>query len=173
MDISETRILIFGKVKLFIVQKLNLPEYKFKLREQNGQNQIFDIFRKKYVALTPEEWVRQNFLIYLVKEKNYPQSLISVEAGLKLYKRSKRTDIVVYDKQGNPVLIVECKAPEIKINQDVFDQIVRYNIASKVKYLIVTNGLEHFCCTLDYEDNSYHFLKEIPVYGVISTQDTN
>lgn len=146
------------------MQKLNLPEYEFKLREQNGQNQIFDVFRKKYVALTPEEWVRQNFLIYLVKEKNYPQSLISVEAGLKLYKRSKRTDIVVYDKQGSPVLIVECKAPEIKINQNAFDQIVRYNIAIKVKYLIVTNGLEHFCCTLDYENNSYLFLQEIPEY---------
>ncbi len=146
------------------MQKLNLPEYEFKLREQNGQNQIFDVFRKKYVALTPEEWVRQNFLIYLVKEKNYPQSLISVEAGLKLYKRSKRTDIVVYDKKGSPVLIVECKAPEIKINQNAFDQIVRYNIAIKVKYLIVTNGLEHFCCTLDYENNSYLFLQEIPEY---------
>lgn len=146
------------------MQRLNLPEYEFKFREQNGQRQIFDVFRKKYVALTPEEWVRQNFLMYLVIEKSYPPSLIAVEAGLKLYRRSKRTDVVVYDKQGSPALVVECKAPEIKINQDVFDQILRYNIALKVKYLIVTNGLEHFCCTLDYKNKSSHFLEVIPEY---------
>jgi len=146
------------------VQKLNLPEYKFRFKEQNGQNQIFDIFRKKYVVLTPEEWIRQNFLMYLVEEKNYPQSLISVEAGLKVYKRSKRTDIVVYDKQGIPLLIVECKAPNVKINQDVFDQIVRYNIALNVKYLVVTNGLDHYCCSLKSENNTYQFLQEIPDY---------
>jgi len=146
------------------VQKLNLPEYKFRFKEENGQSQIFDIFRKKYVVLTPEEWIRQNFLMYLVEEKNYPQSLISVEAGLKVYKRSKRTDIVVYDKQGIPLLIVECKAPNVKINQDVFDQIVRYNIALNVKYLVVTNGLDHYCCSLKSENNTYQFLQEIPDY---------
>jgi len=146
------------------VQKLNLPDYEYNIKEQNGVTLIFDVFRKKYVVLSPEEWVRQNFLMYLVGEKNFPKSLISVEAGLKVYKRSKRTDIVVYDKQGTPLLIVECKAPEIKINQNVFDQIIRYNIALKVKYLIVTNGLEHFCCLLDYKNNSYNFLEEIPEY---------
>ena len=144
--------------------RLNLPEYEFKIKEQDGQQQIFDSFRKKYVVLTPEEWVRQNFLMYLIAEKNFPQSLISVEAGLKIYKRSKRTDIVVYDKTGSPLVIVECKAPTVKINQEVFDQIVRYNITLKVKFLIVTNGLEHFCCKLDYENNSYNFLEEIPDY---------
>jgi len=169
VDISETRLLIFGKLNWIKVQRLNLPEYEFKFREQNGQKQIFDSFRKKYVALTPEEWVRQNFLMYLISKKKFPQSLISVEAGLKVYKRSKRTDIVIYDKTGNPLVIVECKAPTIKINQEVFDQIVRYNIALKVKYLIVTNGLEHYCCSLDYEKITYKFHQEIPDYHNILT----
>lgn len=148
---------------------LNLPEYKFRFREQNEQQQIFDSFRKKFVVLTPEEWVRQNFLMYLVNEKNVPQSLISVEAGLKVYKRSKRTDIVIFNKTGNPLAIVECKAPTVKVNQEVFDQIVRYNIALKVKFLIVTNGLEHYCCSLDYENSTYKFHQEIPDYQNILT----
>ncbi|OQX79417.1 MAG: restriction endonuclease subunit R [Bacteroidetes bacterium 4484_249] len=144
--------------------KLNLPEYKFRIREIDHKKKIFDRFRKKFVSLTPEEWVRQNFLMYLTLEKNYPQSLIAIEAGLQLYKRKKRTDIVVYNNTGKPVLIVECKAPEVKLSQDVFDQIARYNMALQVNYLIVTNGLEHYCCLLDYKNNSYRFLKEIPEF---------
>lgn len=151
------------------MQKLNLPEYTFRFRNTGNKTYIFDDFRKKFVVLTPEEWVRQNFLMYLIIEKNYPRSLITVEAGLKLYKRIKRTDIVVYDKQGNPVLIVECKAPGVSISRDVFDQIVRYNIALKVNYLIVTNGLDHYCCQLDYEKNTYNFVKKIPNYKFILT----
>ena len=147
------------------VTKLNLPEYQFRIRELNARVQIFDDQRKKFVALTPEEWVRQNFLQYLIREKKYPQSLISVEGGLKLFRRSKRTDIVVFNNQGKPLLIVECKSPETIINQNVFDQIVRYNMALQVKYLILTNGLNHFICSIDYVKQSYLFLREIPEYN--------
>jgi type I site-specific restriction endonuclease len=146
------------------VKKLNLPEYDFRIRERDSKKQIFDEIRKRFVALTPEEWVRQNFLKYLLIEKNYPQSLISVEGKLKLFKRKKRTDIVVYDKQGKPLLIVECKAPNVVIDQNVFDQIVRYNMALQVKYLLLTNGISHYSCTIDYSHQAYHFLKEIPDY---------
>ena len=151
------------------MQKLNLPEQTFRFKKEETKTYIFDDFRKKFVVLTPEEWVRQNFLMYLTNELDFPKLLISVEAGLKLYQRIKRTDIVVYDKQGSPVLIVECKAPEIKIDEKVFDQIVRYNMALQVNYLIVTNGLNHYCCQLDYEKNTYNFLKTIPNYKFILT----
>lgn len=144
------------------MKKLNLPEYTFRIREQESKTQIFDDFRKKFVALTSEEWVRQNFLRYLVTEKKYPRSLISVEGGLKLFKLKKRTDIVVYDSQGKPLLIVECKAPEVNISNNVFDQIVRYNMALQVKYLALTNGLKHYICKIDYLNQSYIFLPEIP-----------
>jgi len=149
------------------LQTLNLPEYTFRFKKEENKTYIFDDSRKKYVVLTSEEWVRQNFLMYLISELDFPKSLISVEAGLKLYKRIKRTDIVVYDKQGNPVLIVECKAPEVKLNEKVFDQIVRYNMALHVNFLIVTNGMDHYCCQLDYEKNTYNFLKTIPNYKFI------
>ena len=151
------------------MQKLNLPEQTFRFKKEEDKTYIFDDFRKKFVVLTPEEWVRQNFLMYLTNELDFPKLLISVEAGLKLYKRLKRTDIVVYDKQGSPVLIVECKAPEVKLDEKVFDQIVRYNMALQVNYLIVTNGLNHYCCQLDYEKNTYNFLKTIPNYKFILT----
>jgi len=144
--------------------KLNLPEYLFRIREVDSKTQIFDDFRKKFVALTPEEWVRQNFLRYLVTEKKYPKSLISVEAGLKLFTLKKRTDIVVYDNRGKPVLIVECKAPDVKISNEVFDQVVRYNMALRVKYMVLTNGLNHFSCVINYLQQSYVFLPEIPDY---------
>lgn len=151
------------------MQKLNLPEHTFRFKEEDNKAYIFDNFRKKYVVLTPEEWVRQNFLMYLITDLDFPKSLISVEAGLKLYQRVKRTDIVVYEKQGNPLLIVECKAPDVKIDEKVFDQIVRYNMALQVNYLVVTNGLDHYCCQLDYEKNTYNFLKTVPNYKFILT----
>lgn len=147
------------------MQKLNLPSYAFRFDEGEGRKLIFDRFRKKWVVLTPEEWVRQNFLMYLVTEKQFPESLLAVEASLKVARRSKRTDIVVYDNRLKPLLIVECKAPQVKIDASVFDQIVRYNITLQVDYLVVTNGLDHFCCRLDYTDNSYTFLPELPAYG--------
>ncbi len=151
------------------MKKLNFPEYDFRIRENERKPEIFDAFRKKYVALTPEEWVRQNLLMYLVNEKRYPASLIAVEAGLKLYNRTKRTDIVVYNNKGNPLLIAECKAPEVVINQKAFDQIARYNMALKVNYMIVTNGLNHYCCFIDYQNNTIKYLKDIPDYKNLLT----
>lgn len=146
------------------MKALNLPPYQFKIKQQGLRTQIFDSIRKKYVVLTPEEWVRQNFLQFLIREKNYPASLIAVEAGLKYNQLQKRMDVLVYNKQGTPHLMVECKAPEVKINQDVFDQIARYNMVFKVKYLVVTNGMHHFCCLMDYTNNSYQYLEQIPVF---------
>jgi hypothetical protein len=146
------------------MQLLNLPSYQFKIKESDGRIQIFDTIRKKYLVLTPEEWVRQNFLQFLIQEKKFPASLIAVEAGLKYNQLQKRTDVLVYDKQGSPYLMVECKAPEVKISQDTFDQIARYNMAFKVRYLVVTNGLQHFCCQMNYVENNYQFLEQIPVF---------
>ena len=146
------------------MELLNLPPYQFKLKQVDERIQIFDAIRKKYVVLTPEEWVRQNFLQYLIQEKNYPASLIVLEASLKYNQLQKRADILVYDKSGTPILMVECKAPTVKITQDTFDQGARYNMVFRVKYLIVTNGLNHFCCLMNYTDNSYQYLEIIPVF---------
>ena len=147
------------------MEKLNLPTYSFNIKFIEQRKYIFDFIRKKYVILTPEEWVRQNFLKYLVEEKKYPASLIAVEKEFKLNNLSKRSDAVIYNKQGNPYLIIECKAPEVKIGQKVFDQIARYNMVLNVELLVVTNGLQHFCCKLDAENDTYYFLKEIPDYS--------
>jgi len=147
--------------------KLNLPEYSFKLRSKDQITQIFDRFRKKYVVLTPEEWVRQNFMNYLVDEMFYPESLTKIETGIKVNRTSQRGDAVIYDTLGKPFVIVECKAPGIKISQDTFDQAARYNMTLKVKYMMITNGINHFCCSFDYNNSSYQFLKEIPAYSTI------
>ncbi|MEO6884574.1 MAG: type I restriction enzyme HsdR N-terminal domain-containing protein [Bacteroidia bacterium] len=144
--------------------QLNLPVYTFKLKGQNQRTQIYDIVRRKYVVLTPEEWVRQHFIHFLVQEKKFPASLMAIETAVKSTQTLKRrSDIVIYDNTLNPYLLVECKAPEIKIKQDVFDQIARYNMDLKVKFLIVSNGLQHFCCEMDYEKKSYTFVKDIPM----------
>ncbi|MCC6837548.1 MAG: type I restriction enzyme HsdR N-terminal domain-containing protein [Bacteroidia bacterium] len=146
------------------MRALNLPGYSFKLKESSGKVQILDELRKKYVVLTPEEWVRQHIVQYLIQEKKYPASLIAVEIGLKYNQLQKRADVLVYDREAAPFLLVECKAPEVKITQDVFHQIAVYNMSFKVKYLLVTNGMDHFICEMDYTNNSYQFLKEIPVF---------
>jgi hypothetical protein len=146
------------------MEKLNLPTYSFNIKLIEQRKYIFDFIRRKFVILTPEEWVRQNFLRYLVDEKKYPASLIAVEMEFKLNNLSKRSDAVVYNKLGKPFLIVECKASSVKIDQKVFDQIARYNMKLNVEYLIVTNGLEHYCCKIDYENNNYIFLKEVPLF---------
>ncbi|MCF6364695.1 MAG: type I restriction enzyme HsdR N-terminal domain-containing protein [Bacteroidales bacterium] len=147
--------------------KLNLPEYQIKFKETEKGLSGFDIIRKKYILLTPEEYVRQQFIHYLIEKKQYPKGLLAVEKQLKIYDTTKRTDIVLYDKQGNVSIIVECKAPKVKISQDAFDQIARYNMNFKAKYLIVTNGITHYCCKPNYNDNSYIFLKNIPDYEII------
>ena len=125
---------------------------------------IFDEVRKKYLLLTPEEWVRQNFIHYLNKEKKYPLGLMGVEQMVKYDSLKTRADIVIYNLEGKPNVIVECKAPEVKITQDTFNQIAKYNSQLKVKYLIVTNGMKHFCCQMDYENNKITFLEDLPDY---------
>ena len=149
------------------MERLNLPEYSFKIRNRGGRIFIFDPFRKKEFLLTPEEWVRQNFLQYMVHEKDFPASLISVEMGFRLNKLIKRGDIVAFGRDGNPVLLVECKASSVNISQSTFDQIARYNMSLKVDYLIVTNGLQHFCCKMDFENKTYDFLESIPFFKQI------
>lgn len=125
---------------------------------------IFDKLRKKYMVLTPEEWVRQHFVHFLIDEKKYPISLIAIEKQLTVNNLKKRSDILVFNSDGHPEIIVECKAPSIKITQDTFDQIARYNLKLKATFLVVTNGLEHFYCKMDLENETYIFLKEIPDY---------
>ena len=146
------------------MQVLNFPTYKFRIKSNENKYSIFDIIRKKYVVLTPEEWVRQHFVHYLINEKGYPISLIAVEKKLLVNNLLKRTDILVFDANGNHNIIIECKAPAIKINQQTFDQIARYNLTLNANYLIVSNGLEHFYCTIDKKNETYQFLKEIPHY---------
>ena len=146
------------------MQKLNLPSYNFKLKSNENQTLIFDIIRKKYVVLTPEEWVRQHVVMYLMEDKKFPISLIAVEKQLTVNNLKKRSDILIFSPDGSPYIIVECKAPSIKITQDTFDQIARYNLKLKANYLMVTNGLQHYFCKMDVEHKTYVFLKEIPPY---------
>lgn len=147
---------------MFTPIPLNLPPYPFKLRQKESVVFIFDELRRKDLVLTPEEWVRQHFVQFLVIQKKYPKTLIKLEGGLKLNKLQKRTDILVFDKSGETQILVECKATSVKITQDVFEQAARYNMVHKVKYLVVTNGLQHYFCIMDYEKNSYQFLEELP-----------
>ena len=149
------------------MQKLNLPNYKFKLKSNENKTLIFDNLRKKYMVLTPEEWVRQHFVQFLIEEKNYPPSLIAIEKQVLVNNLKKRSDILVFNKEGNPDIIVECKAPKIKITQATFDQIARYNSTLNANFLVVTNGLNHFYCKMDFENETYIFLKEIPDYKLI------
>ena len=145
------------------MEKLNLPEYDLKTRvSPKGSAEIFDPVRKKYLVLTPEEWVRQNFIQYLIQEKGYPQSLVLIEKGLTINRMKKRFDAVVYSKSGNPLVLIEFKSAKVKIDQKVFEQIAAYNLQLKVKYLIVSNGLKHFCCNINYPDNKIEFLSDIP-----------
>jgi len=143
---------------------LNLPNAALKTKLVQGTIQVFDVVRKKYFKLTAEEWVRQHFIYYLNNDKNYPFSLMQVEKLVKYNNLKTRADIVVYDTKGLPNLIVECKAPNMKITQDVFNQIARYNFKLKVKYLVVTNGMRHFCCKVDYDSRDVIFLKEVPSF---------
>jgi len=155
-------------IRIRTMDKLNFPIYAFKVTGQGDEKKIFDEVRKKYIVLTPEEWVRQHIIRYLIKEKNYPSGLFNVETGLKYNGRAKRTDIVVYNPLGEVVVIVECKAPGVTINQDPFDQIAMYNKELQGQYLIVTNGMSHYCCKMDYENGEHQFLEEIPDYMSIS-----
>jgi type I site-specific restriction-modification system R (restriction) subunit len=146
------------------MQKLNLPEYNFRIKEESGKQLIFDAIRKKFVVLTPEEWVRQNFIQYLISEKKYPQNLMAVEKQIKVNGKQCRFDLLAYSRNGEPKIIIEFKAPGVKITQNAFDQVVRYNMALRVEKVIVSNGLQHFACAIDYQKNGFVYLKEIPEY---------
>ena len=146
------------------MKNLHLPAYNYKLKSSENKTYIFDVIRKKYVALTPEEWVRQHVVHYLINEKGYPKSLINVEKQLLVNNLKKRTDIVVFTNTGIPLIIVECKAPSVKITQKTFDQIVRYNLKLNAKYLMLSNGLEHYFAALDVKNEAFIFLKDIPKY---------
>ena len=143
---------------------LNFPLYEFRIREENKQLKIFDMVRKKYVALTPEEWVRQHLIHYLNKDKSYPMGLMMVEKEFKYNTLSKRADIVVCDRSGKPLLMVECKSPDVEITQSVFDQAMRYNLKMDVTTMVLSNGFTHFCFQLDKTNGTYIALTEIPVW---------
>lgn len=145
---------------------LNLPAHPFRITNQNGQLFVFDEIRKKKLVLTPEEWVRQHFVQFLILQKKYPKSLIQLEGGLKYNGMAKRSDILVYNRQGEKQLLIECKAPTIKINQSVFDQIARYNFVHRVPLLAVSNGLQHYFCRIDFENKSYEFLPDLPEFEI-------
>ena len=147
--------------------EINLPPYEIKLREQNGRRQIFDFLRRRYVALTPEEWVRQHFVHYLIEQKGYPKGLLANEVELQIGEKKLRCDTLLYNRALQPKMIIEYKAPDIAITQRVFNQITVYNFLLHVDYLIVSNGRQHYCCRMDYEKNSWEFLQEIPNYEVI------
>ncbi len=145
--------------------KLNLPEANLRISVDKDKELIFDTLRRKYVMLTPEEWVRQNFVSFLINYKGFLAGLMNNEVSLEQNGIKRRCDTLVSDRYGNPLVIVEYKAPNVEITQKVFDQIVRYNFVLKAKYLIVSNGLSHYCCSINYDRGNYCFLKEIPVYS--------
>jgi hypothetical protein len=147
------------------MQPLNFPSYSFRFKNSENKVAIFDVIRKKFIQLTPEEWVRQHTIQYVLQEKNYPKSYINVEKLIKINDLHKRYDIVVFQPNGTIFLLVECKAPEVAITQDTFDQIARYNLALKAQYLMVTNGLKHYFCRMDFEKETYLFLTELPEFS--------
>jgi hypothetical protein len=146
------------------MQKLNFPTYTFRFKNSENKVAIFDEIRKKFVILTPEEWVRQNVVQFLLDEKKYPKSYVNVEKVIKINGLTKRYDIVVFQPNGQLFLLIECKAPEVAISQNTFDQIARYNMVLEAKYLMVTNGLNHYFCQMDFENEKYLFLKALPEF---------
>lgn len=146
------------------MQPLNLPAYSFTIRQRDGKEMILDPVRRKYVRLTPEEWVRQHFVQYLIQDKGVPRALIAIEMGFTYQGMQRRADVVVHDRGGHPLMMVECKAPDVAVRQDVFDQVARYNKVVQARYLVATNGLVHYCCMLDHARHAYHFLDTLPAY---------
>ncbi|PRZ19826.1 type I restriction enzyme HsdR N-terminal domain-containing protein [Flavobacterium granuli] len=147
------------------MQKLNFQLYNFRFKNSENKVSIFDEIRKKFIILTPEEWVRQHVVQFLMEEKKYPKSLINVEKVLKVNGLKKRYDVVVFKPDGSIFVLIECKAPEIKIAQATFDQIARYNMTLNAQFLMVTNGLNHYFCQMDYENEKYEFLRELPDFS--------
>jgi hypothetical protein len=146
------------------MQKLHFPTYSFRFKNSENKVAIFDEIRKKFIILTPEEWVRQHIVQYLLQDKKYPKSYINVEKLIKINDLNKRYDIIVYQPNGEIYLLIECKAPEVTITQQTFDQIARYNLVLNAKYLMVSNGLNHYFCQMDFEKEKYVFLKELPEF---------
>lgn len=151
-------------LKFVYMENSNFKSYQLKIKNNENKQYVFDEIRKKNILLTPEEWVRQNCIQFLIHEKKYPKSLISVEKKLSVNSLTKRYDIVVFNSDKTIILLVECKSPKVKISQNTFDQISRYNLAFKSKYLMVTNGLRNYFCEIDYVNNKCFFLKELPNY---------
>jgi len=147
------------------MQLLNFPTYSFRFKNSENKVSIFDSIRKKFILLTPEEWVRQHVVEFLLNEKKYSKSLINVEKVVKVNGMNKRYDVIVFNSDGSIFLLIECKAPEVKIDQKTFDQIARYNLILNAQYLMVTNGLNHYFCEMDFENEKYTFLKELPEFN--------
>ncbi|UZH54909.1 type I restriction enzyme HsdR N-terminal domain-containing protein [Salinimicrobium tongyeongense] len=147
------------------MHSLNFPRYSFRLKNSENKIAVFDELRKKFVLLTPEEWVRQHVVQFLLQEKKFPKSLLNVEKQVKLHDLIKRYDVLAYKPNGDIHLVVECKAASVPISQDTFDQIARYNLALQADYLMVTNGLKHYFCRLDYKAEKYHFLPDLPEWA--------
>lgn len=144
------------------MQELNFPKYSFRFKSSENKLSVFDEIRKKFVLLTPEEWVRQHVVQFLLQHKNYPKPLINVEKVIKVNDLVKRYDLVVYNPDGSIFLLVECKAPNVKITQETFNQIARYNLVLKAEHLMVTNGLNHYFCQMDFKEQKYVFLEDLP-----------
>ncbi|HET7733542.1 MAG TPA: type I restriction enzyme HsdR N-terminal domain-containing protein [Paludibacter sp.] len=150
------------------MSQLNLPEYDFRIKKQNEKLFIFDTQRKRYVSLTPEEWVRQHFIRFLIEAKGYPAALLAVEKQLNMNGMKKRCDAILYDNEAKPILIIELKAPNVPISQATFDQVAVYNAKLRVDFFMISNGIEHFCCKVNTETARYEFFSEIPHFTQIS-----
>lgn len=145
---------------------LNLPAIQLQLNTENNKPYYFDEIRKKWLVLTPEEWVRQHIISYLINHKKYPKGLINAENNWRINDRNKRTDVIVYHRNGDVFMLIECKKSSVKLNQSVFDQLANYNTLNKANYLLITNGLQHLCCKMNYETKSYEFVSEIPDFPI-------
>ena len=149
------------------MEYLNFPGYDFNIRQVGETKVIYDPLRNKYVKLTPEEWVRQHFVQYLIQDRGFPRGLIAIEKGFTYRRMPRRADVVAYDRSGRPVLMAECKAPDVAIRQAAFDQVARYNTVVQARYLVVTNGRLHYCCAIDHAQRSYDFLDELPHFDAL------
>ncbi|MEZ4701485.1 MAG: type I restriction enzyme HsdR N-terminal domain-containing protein [Rhodothermales bacterium] len=146
---------------------LNLPAYEAVVRETDGRSTIFDPIRRKHVALTPEEWVRQHFVQFLIRDRGFPAGLLAIEKGFTYQGMPCRADIVAHDRAGAPAMIVECKAPDVAIQQHTFDQIARYNTVLQASHLVVTNGMVHYCCIVDWGRHTYTFIDDVPGFDAL------
>lgn len=152
---------------MFKPTPLNLKPYPFKITQRDGIFYIFDETRKKHLVLTPEEWVRQHFIKFLITEKQFPASLMQIEGGLSLNQTKKRSDILIYTSTGEKLMVVECKAPTVKITQATFDQAARYNSVYKANWIVITNGINHYYAQINHDTGQFSFIAELPSYQLI------